>query len=234
VDAASTWNSLPPGLERWTRANAALAVLGAAASLACDDPKPSLLVAASSLAWASWQYAPRGVSIANAVTACRLWLFGGTLSVAPQYPGWIALTAGAVFALDGLDGWIARRRGEASTFGAQFDMETDSHLVMLLCLYLVVHNAFAPWVLGMGALRYVYVLLRWRAGPSQVRERRSNWSRWVFSFAFASLTLACIPSWSALTRPLLALASAALGCSFAPDFLALRRRSPAPALHGLP
>lgn len=46
---------------------------------------------------------------------------------------WI-LTVSAVVALvlDGIDGWLARRNGMASDFGAQFDMETDALLMLAI------------------------------------------------------------------------------------------------------
>ena len=36
--------------------------------------------------------------------------------------------------LDGTDGWLARRSGVVSAFGARFDMETDALLIMVLAL----------------------------------------------------------------------------------------------------
>ena len=35
-------------------------------------------------------------------------------------------------ALDGVDGWVARRTRTASAFGARFDMETDALLILVL------------------------------------------------------------------------------------------------------
>src|SRR4051812_27656235 len=47
--------------------------------------------------------------------------------------GWVAgWTAGIVAALDGVDGWLARRTGMPSAFGARFDMETDAALLLVL------------------------------------------------------------------------------------------------------
>ena len=45
----------------------------------------------------------------------------------------VALTA-TVAALDGIDGWLARRTGMSSAFGARFDMETDTFCMLVLSL----------------------------------------------------------------------------------------------------
>ena len=37
-----------------------------------------------------------------------------------------------VAVLDGVDGWLARRSGMESAFGARFDMETDAALILVL------------------------------------------------------------------------------------------------------
>ena len=37
-------------------------------------------------------------------------------------------------ALDGVDGWLARRSGIASAFGARFDMEIDALLILVLAV----------------------------------------------------------------------------------------------------
>ena len=64
---------------------------------------------------------------ANQVTLARLVLaaLAGGL-VTEQAPGvaWAAVALGTlVVSLDGADGWLARRSGMSSVFGARFDME---------------------------------------------------------------------------------------------------------------
>ena len=49
----------------------------------------------------------------------------------------ILALAGLVLLLDGVDGWLARRGGWCSRFGARFDMETDALLVLLILLVLL-------------------------------------------------------------------------------------------------
>ena len=82
-----------------------------------------------------------------------------------------AATAASVLmvVLDGVDGWLARRSGMASAFGARFDVETDALFVMAMCVLVWEHGKAGAWVLLGGMMRYVFVLagsaLRWMARP---------------------------------------------------------------------
>ena len=62
--------------------------------------------------------------------------------------------ATVVAVLDGIDGWLARRTGMASDFGARFDMETDAALIMVLALLAWQFGKAGVWVLASGLLRY--------------------------------------------------------------------------------
>jgi phosphatidylglycerophosphate synthase len=228
---ASTWVSVPRGIERWSLANASAALLAATVSLVHSQLWPSLATTMVSIACCCGLYAPRGArraNLANLVTVARLAALLVVLATSPHDGVLVGVTAALVYALDGLDGWLARRLAEASEFGAHLDMETDSHVVLLLSVYLIAAGGFGLWVIGFGALRYVYVLARALAyGPDRPNlERRSRWGRWVFTLVSVSLALACVPAWTELTRPLLVVALGVLGASFAPDFLALARRTP--------
>jgi phosphatidylglycerophosphate synthase len=74
----------------------------------------------------------------------------------------------AIAALDGVDGWSARRSGMSSAFGARFDMETDSALVLVLAVLAWQHGKAGGWVLLCGLMRYLFVaggwLLPWLRG----------------------------------------------------------------------
>jgi phosphatidylglycerophosphate synthase len=83
---------------------------------------------------------------------------------------WTAgLLAGVAAALDGVDGWFARRSGLASAFGARFDMETDAALLMVLSVLVWRQGQAGAWVLLIGLTRYLFVaagwIMRWLAGP---------------------------------------------------------------------
>jgi phosphatidylglycerophosphate synthase len=207
-------------------ANAFAALAGAAASSALGSLGPSILTAGVAMGLCWLRYGPeRGwrVGLANLVTALRLFAVLFVLVLAADSGGWVGAVAGLVYVSDGLDGWIARRRGEASAFGALFDMETDSHVMLLCCVYLVVAVGYGPWVLAIGALRYVYVLARWALSAREVRERRASGARIVYSLACSSLAVGCVAAWRSWAEPLVAAAFLALVWSFTPDFVALVR-----------
>ncbi len=96
---------------------------------------------------------------ANLVTLAR----GGLVAllvgfIGEMHVGWAAfMIASTVLALDGIDGWLARKLETASDFGARFDMETDA-LALLVIAGLVWQNGKAgPWVLLAGLMRYAFV-----------------------------------------------------------------------------
>jgi phosphatidylglycerophosphate synthase len=59
--------------------------------------------------------------------------------------------------LDGVDGWVARARSEASAFGARFDVETDAAMLAVLSVTVAALGIAGWWVLAIGAMRYGYV-----------------------------------------------------------------------------
>jgi phosphatidylglycerophosphate synthase len=59
--------------------------------------------------------------------------------------------------LDGVDGRVARARGEASAFGARFDVETDAAMLVVLSVAVAALGIAGWWVLAIGAMRYGYV-----------------------------------------------------------------------------
>jgi len=134
-------------------------------------------------------YTPRGRwGLANTVTFLRLLVLTTLTLPAPLLPTWAALTITLwVLALDLLDGWLARRLGDASAFGAHFDMETDALLVLVVTLRLWLGQGYAPWVLVSGSLRYAYVLWLW-GWPGTGREApRSRFGRWAFALLMLGL-----------------------------------------------
>jgi phosphatidylglycerophosphate synthase len=62
-----------------------------------------------------------------------------------------------VVALDGVDGWVARRSGTTSDFGARFDMEIDALLILVLAILVWQFEKAGPWVVLSGLLRYLFL-----------------------------------------------------------------------------
>lgn len=140
---------------------------------------------------------------------------------------WIVVgAAGIAVALDGLDGFIARRRGETSDFGARFDMEVDAFLILVLCVFAWRLDRVGGWVLAIGLMRYAFVLAAstwpWLSGPLPPSFRRKA----VCAIQGIVLCLIVSPLFprevaGATAAFLLAL----LGWSFAVDIRTLRRAS---------
>ncbi len=102
----------------------------------------------------------RAAGAANQVTLARATLVGGvTALVAEGVTGpriVVLVTIGTVaLALDGLDGYLARRNNTVSVLGARFDMEVDAFLILVLSV--LVSQSLGVWVLAIGLMRYAFV-----------------------------------------------------------------------------
>ena len=191
------------------------------------------LLAAFMLAVAPRLDLPAGVfGAANQVTLARailVCLIGGLL--APAAPGgylaaWaVVILAGAVLALDGVDGWLARRFSRASSFGARFDMETDALLALVLSVLVYRFDKAGAWVIAAGGARYAF-LLAGAAVPALRQVLPARWRRQAVCVALIVALTVCMvpaigPGWSG---PVALLAVAAVGWSFAVDVVWLLRR----------
>jgi phosphatidylglycerophosphate synthase len=83
----------------------------------------------------------------------------------------VVVPSSVALALDAVDGWVARRTGTTSRFGARFDMETDAGLLLVLSTY--VAGQLGLWVMAIGLARYVFVAaklpLPWLRGEAPPR-----------------------------------------------------------------
>lgn len=140
--------------------------------------------------------------------------------------GWgVAFVATIALVLDGVDGWLARRSGLASRFGARFDMEVDAALALVLSLHVLAGTSVGAEILLLGLIRYAFVVAgvvwSWLTAdlpPSQRRKR-------ICVLQVATLILLQTPLPTDDQAILLArLAAGAVIWSFAVDILHLRRR----------
>ena len=189
---------MAPALETWTRWHAALVLVAFGVALFLGKASPVAAVGVVSLAAlvaarrGSWTSSGRfgGANVVTAGRALIVGAVGARLHHAPE-PVLAAIVLG-VFALDGFDGWLARRHGTSSEFGALFDMETDAYFVLTVELVLYQRGDFGAWILVTGVLRYVYVLVRAFVPARRPDVARSRFGRLAFSclalglfFAFA-------------------------------------------------
>ena len=172
---------------------------------------------------------PHGVlGWCNVVTLLRgvLTAFLLTALLLPDKGPWLVAVVGALtLSLDGVDGWLARRKRLVSRFGARFDMEVDSALALILALHALAGGTAGPVVLVLGLTRYGFVLaglvLPWLQHPLPERFSRKA----VCVMQLSTLIALQLPVLTPPVAQALALAaSAALLASFARDVLWLWRR----------
>lgn len=101
--------------------------------------------------------------LCNVVTLARAAMVAALAAVVWRGPqGWDVLVVATVaLALDGVDGWLARRSGLSSDFGARFDMETDAALALVLAAHVWLGGMTGAEVLLLGAMRYAFVAGFW-------------------------------------------------------------------------
>jgi phosphatidylglycerophosphate synthase len=87
-----------------------------------------------------------------------------------------ALASVTAASLDGVDGWLARRTGMSSRFGARFDMELDALLILALSVLVWQFRRAGAWIVLAGALRYLFIVAGWVA-PKMQAALFPSWRR---------------------------------------------------------
>jgi phosphatidylglycerophosphate synthase len=125
----------------------------------------------------------------------------------------LVMLAAVALVLDAVDGAVARRTGTATAMGARFDGEVDAFLILALSVY--VAHTLGPWVLAIGAARYLFLAGEWLLPWMRVPLPPRRWRRLVAATQGVVLTVAAagvLPR--ALTQALLVAALALLAVSF--------------------
>jgi phosphatidylglycerophosphate synthase len=130
-----------------------------------------------------------------------------------------AVTAASIAtALDGVDGWLARRTRMVSAFGARFDMEVDALLILALSVLTWRHGKAGAWVLASGLLRYVFVAAGWAAPWLNRPLTPTRRARVICVVQILVLLIAMLPALPpSVTSPLAAAGVLVLVYSFAVD-----------------
>jgi len=136
----------------------------------------------------------------------------------------VVVIASVAAALDGVDGWIARRTRTATAFGARFDMETDALLILVLSALVWKSAKAGSWVLASGLMRYAFVaaaaIWPWLQEPLEPSRRRQM----VCVVQVVALIAALVPPVGSPAASAIAAAGlAALAWSFLVDILWLWR-----------
>lgn len=127
---------------------------------------------------------------ANWVTAFRLMLILVGMACYPHLTD-LELFAILVLAvgLDVVDGWLARRFNQQSTFGMYFDMETDALYVLLVCVYLYFQGIAGLWIIIPGILRYVYRMFIFLMPKPNFKEQKQPYAALIAGCYFVILLL---------------------------------------------
>ncbi|MFC0582462.1 CDP-alcohol phosphatidyltransferase family protein [Micrococcoides hystricis] len=157
-------------------------------------------------AWSVLRRSPVFLTSADRFTLGRGVLAGGCATLATLVAGgilpaqsWlIVFLAVPAALLDAVDGWVARRSGTCNAYGARLDMETDAAFLMILSL----PAAFVvgPWVLLIGAMRYLFVAASWFRPALSGTLEYSAFRRVVAaiqSIALIGVLVPFVPTWLA-------------------------------------
>ena len=172
-----------------------------------------------------------GLGPANWVTLGRATLVVSMAGLVPQPEilvdggyWWIIGIMTVAMVLDGVDGRIARRTGTATAFGARFDMELDSFLMLVLAALAWRSGRVGPWVLLLGLPRYLFIaagwVWPWMRAPLPERVRRKAGCV-IQGVALLVCLGPIVPP--GFTAPVAALTLGLLGASFAVDIVWLSR-----------
>jgi phosphatidylglycerophosphate synthase len=190
----------------------------------------SVAVYACAVALTGWlmqrHYPHDRLGFCNVATLSRMMLTASLVMplVAGASNAWpVAAVALCALALDGMDGWLARREGLVSAFGARFDMEVDSAFALVLSVLAYASGSAGVLVLALGLPRYVFaaaaMVLPWLNGPLPERTSRKV----VCVVQLATLIVLQVPG-AVATAPLVAVVVAALIWSFGRDIVWLWRQ----------
>jgi phosphatidylglycerophosphate synthase len=214
---------LPDRLSRWSFGHAVLMLWGTAISWAAQTPWVLSFFGAGSflliifVARSRWT-ATGEFGAANTITAFRL---AGVLCFPLIFATFDRILVTAIgfvlLALDGLDGWLARRRNQSSEFGEYFDKETDAFFLLILCMLAVLTQRLWAWILILGLLRYLFVIIIHLFRPHLPRERRTSRARTIYGLVMVAILGSFLP-YPTLYKPLAVMASMGLGLSFMADF----------------
>ncbi|MEM7659826.1 MAG: CDP-alcohol phosphatidyltransferase family protein [Bacteroidota bacterium] len=218
-------------IDAWSRLHAGAMLLAVSAYLIWREP--TILAALGGLSFGmfayrlriEWQLKSSWGGAANWVTAARLSLLFLLLTVGQSWPdlviGGLALLT---LVTDGLDGYLARKYQTQSLFGEYLDKETDAFFVMSLGLLAWHHSKIGIWVLGLGLLRYAYVLALIFFKPAEKKESRSFFGQLVAVILMSTL-IACFVLPRIIYEPALMLVSGLTVYSFGKSFWGMSRRT---------
>lgn len=147
--------------------------------------------------------------------------------------GLLVWLASLALVLDAVDGWVARRTGTVSAFGARFDLEVDAFLIAVLSLH--VAREVGWWVAAIGAARYVLLVAQQLVPWLRIELPPSRWRKAVAVYQGIALTAVAahvLPS--GVAAAVLAAGLVALAVSFGTEVQSLWRLRPPAVVEPVP
>ncbi|MEI3865836.1 lysylphosphatidylglycerol synthase domain-containing protein [Microbacterium sp. CCNWLW134] len=225
-----------PAVTRFTPLTFICVGVAMAGGLALGLPIAAVLAAASALILAlvgaavalSRHHPFARLGGANVVTLIRLTVVAFLLAVlfaGGGHPVAVIAVSVVALSLDGVDGYLARRQGLSSRFGASFDMEVDSAFALVLALLAGLGPA-GPLAILLGLPRYLFgaaaLAYPWLNGPIRPRYSRKV----ICVLQLIALIALQFPFLSAPVAIAIVIVTAGLlAWSFGVDILELRRNA---------
>jgi phosphatidylglycerophosphate synthase len=155
--------------------------------------------------------------VPNVVTLLRLIL----LFIAPFiiHNRFNVAVLGTVFvALDGVDGFLARRLDQITHFGGLLDMEADAFFCLMFSLLIGFESLEMQWVLLAGSMRYLYKIVTTVWNKNTFAETKQKYARFFAGCYFVSLVMFFYMDFS-LGKYIIAIGNGLVLFSFAISFI---------------
>ena len=130
---------------------------------------------------------------ANLVTGTRLILIV-TASFLFSFVAkeWLLMLLVGSVLLDFVDGYLARKYKQESTFGQFFDMEVDAFFVLLMCFYYYQYQEIGWWILIPGLMRYLFKVFTVIIPKDGFVESRKKYAATIAGIFFAILLICMV------------------------------------------
>lgn len=187
----------------WIVWHAIAMILATAVSMMLGTLFPAMVVSMVSIAmlilvgYGEWKLLRPLGGWANLVTLLRFFVLIVAMLIQSQVGSLVFIVLIIlVLIADGLDGYLARRLKQATSFGEILDTEVDAFLALSLslCIWYDHHGAF--WLIAAGILRYIYMLLYRSRSWHQVAKPLIPETKIFAVIYFVSLLTPWVLQWS--------------------------------------
>lgn len=146
---------------------------------------------------------------ANWITAGRLLILMVVMAIWTHIAHvYLVIALVVIVVLDRVDGHVARRFNQESSWGRAYDVEVDSLYVLFCCIYLYLDQIAPLWIIVPGLMRYSYIIILKIINPPIKKERKNKIASYVAGIFFVSLLWSI--AWSSPIQHIVLMVSSAL------------------------